>query len=305
MRCFRRRRRLLNANGRIWDSSEIQTFHQSGDRQERDAGTDQVGADGIPRQSGIRRRFASHRFRGHCAGLRRGRFYLGGSGGLRAGCRTIPECARPCHFAGGSRSFGAASSGQSNCGPSLEICRVPGRRRAEPQQDRTDRDLRQSPGTGVARTAVETQLATCCRCQDVASQKEVVSESLCPRWSLQSYRQPSIAVFTSKLSCTRRPRSRLYRKRPRDQSASPRNSSLYFAKSLNSWRRSKLPFVSREHSPFASTPASAAIRRISTYFSLPRTLLWLCGIFERRVSSAKFGIQSSCTKRIDTGFPSI
>ena len=55
-----------------------------------------------------------------------------------------------CHSAGSRRSLGAASSRQSDRRPGLEIRGIASPWRAQPHEDRSDRDLRQSQGTGVA-----------------------------------------------------------------------------------------------------------------------------------------------------------
>ena len=50
-RRIRRRRRLLDVDGRIRDLCEVQTSDQSGDREKQHARDDQMGADGVSRES--------------------------------------------------------------------------------------------------------------------------------------------------------------------------------------------------------------------------------------------------------------
>ncbi len=75
---LRRRRRILDADGRVRDSRGISAADQGGDRQERRARYDQMGADGIPRQSRVWRRARADRLREIRRGVRRELSYTGG-----------------------------------------------------------------------------------------------------------------------------------------------------------------------------------------------------------------------------------
>ncbi len=55
VRGLRRRRRLLDVDGRVRDLREVSAAREGGGREEQHAGADQVGADGLPRQSRVRR----------------------------------------------------------------------------------------------------------------------------------------------------------------------------------------------------------------------------------------------------------
>ena len=79
VRRLRRRRRLLDADGRVRHLREVPAAGQGGRHQEQHAGHDQVGADGLPGQPGVRLRAAADRLRGLRPGLRRRRLHHRGS----------------------------------------------------------------------------------------------------------------------------------------------------------------------------------------------------------------------------------
>src|SRR5262249_26482013 len=89
-RRVRRRRRLLDAHGRARHLCEVRAAHQDRDRQEQHARPDQVGADGLPRQSRIRLRAAADGFRSVRAGVRRDRIHDREPRGLRPDARGGP-----------------------------------------------------------------------------------------------------------------------------------------------------------------------------------------------------------------------
>ena len=75
-RRLRRRRRLHDADGRVRHGGQVQAADQGRHHQEQHARPDQVGADGLPGQSRVRRRAAPDRLREVRRGVRRRRLPL-------------------------------------------------------------------------------------------------------------------------------------------------------------------------------------------------------------------------------------
>jgi hypothetical protein len=82
-RRFRRRRRVHDADGRARDLREICIEREGRRDQEQQPRPDQMGTDRVSRQSGVRVRPASHRFRRGGARLRRRRLCLERSRAMR------------------------------------------------------------------------------------------------------------------------------------------------------------------------------------------------------------------------------
>ena len=80
---LRRRRRLLDADGRVRDLREVPAAGQGRGREEQHARADQVGADGLPRQPRVRLRSPPDRLRPLRRGLRRDRLHGRGPGRVR------------------------------------------------------------------------------------------------------------------------------------------------------------------------------------------------------------------------------
>ena len=139
--CVRRRRRLHDADGRDRDAGEVQAAGQGRHHQEQRARADQVGADGLRGQPGVRRRAAADRLRSRTprpaapaaspiddpdAGRRRllrgasiipgRRWSSGGRSERAAACRARSRPSRRCNFAEGAAAGRAGSLGHHQDG---------------------------------------------------------------------------------------------------------------------------------------------------------------------------------------------